>query len=306
MSSSTGSRHDRPAFGILVPLDGSELAAHAMPVAEELARQLGGELQLVQVLPFPVMPYMATAQYMPGEIYDEVAAEQVSLAQENLERAAATAREHGVSRVKIYIERGDTAATLLKMTVSLGSRLVVMTTHGRTGLSRLVLGSIADRMVRGGSVPVLLIRSFPTGKTGTAAADLRRVLVPLDGSSLAEKALDITLELAGSVLHEITLLRVVDQRDGSDALHQADAYLQIVRDRIVGLLSGRDCSVICRMLAGSPAECITDSAEAGEGMVIMATHGEAGIGRWTIGTTTDRILRDGRSPLLMLVHPAYD
>jgi nucleotide-binding universal stress UspA family protein len=303
MSPSTGSRNDRPAFGILVPLDGSELAARAMPVAEELARQLGGELQLVQVLPFPVMPYMATAQYMPGEIYDEIAGEQVGLAQKNLERFAATAREHGVSKVSIYIERGETAATLLEMTVSLGSRLVVMTTHGRTGLSRFVLGSVADRLVRGGAVPVVLVRSFPTGGP---SADLKRVLVPLDGSSLAEKALDFTLELAGAVVHEITLLTVVDPRHASDALPQAEAYLQVVRDRSIGPLSGRDCQVICRVLPGSPADLIIESAEADGKVVIMTTHAEAGIGRLTVGSTTDRVLRDGRSPLLMLVHAARD
>jgi nucleotide-binding universal stress UspA family protein len=303
MISSTGSKDDRPAFGILVPLDGSELAAHAMPVAEEMARQLGGELQLVQVLPFPVLPSMATAQYMPGEMYDEVAAEQLSLAQKNLGRYAAAAREHGVSKVNIYIERGDTASTLQEMTVSLKSWLVVMTTHGRTGLSRFVLGSVADHLVRGGTVPVLLVRSFPTGKSST---DLKRVLVPLDGSNLAGKALDFTLELAGSVVHEITLLHVVGPHEDDGTIGEAQAYLQIVRDRIIGQLSGRDCKVICQVLYGSPADSITECAEADGKVVIMATHAEAGIGRWVVGGTTDRVLHDGRLPLQLLVHPARD
>ena len=94
---------------------------------------------------------------------------------------------------------------------------------GRTGLSRFALGVVADRVVRGGRVPVLLLQSFASAQ---ADIDLRRALVPLDGSSLAEKALDLIVELAGPVVQEITLLRAVDPRDGSEGLRQAESYLE--------------------------------------------------------------------------------
>jgi nucleotide-binding universal stress UspA family protein len=116
----------------------------------------------------------------------------------------------------------------------------------------------------------------------------------------------LTLELAGTVVHEITLLTVVEPRHASDALPQAEAYLQVVRDRSIGLLSGRDCQVVCRVLSGSPAELIIELAEADGKAVIMTTHAEAGIGRWTVGSTTDRVLRDGMPPILVLVHAARD
>ncbi|MGO8951222.1 MAG: universal stress protein [Ktedonobacterales bacterium] len=299
MTTSNARTSGHTAFRILVPLDGSELAARALPAAEQLATQLGADLELVQVLPFEVLPYVATASYIPGEIYEQVADEQQRSAREVLERAAASALQYGVEHVDIHVERGETAATLIEMSSSLHVGLIVMTTHGRTGFSRFALGSVADRVVRGGVVPVLLIRSFPADEGNV---DLRRVVVPLDGSTLAEKALDVTVELAGSAVREITLLRAVDSRDGSGALQQAGAYLESVRDRLVGLLNGRDCRVISHVQVGRAAESIVDSTRSGGKVVIMATHGEGGIGRWTLGSTADRVLRDGLTPLL-LVHP---
>ena len=84
------------------PLDGSELAARALPLAERLAIQLGSTLELVQVLPFTVLPYAVSGSYIPGDIYQQVADEQERSAREDLERAAATAHEHGVSEVQIH------------------------------------------------------------------------------------------------------------------------------------------------------------------------------------------------------------
>lgn len=146
----------------MVPLDGSDRAASALPIAEQLAIQLGGDLELIQILPFAVLPYVATTGYLPGDAYEQVAADQQRTARKELERVAATVHEHGVPIVHIHIERGDTAQTLIEMAASLHASLVVMTTHGRTGLTRFALGSVADRVVRGGTVPVLLIRSNST------------------------------------------------------------------------------------------------------------------------------------------------
>ncbi|MGO8946102.1 MAG: universal stress protein [Ktedonobacterales bacterium] len=288
------------AFRILVPLDGSELAARALPVAERLAGQLGADLHLVQVLPFAVVPYVATAGYLPGEFYQQVDANQLLSARSGLEREAATAHQNGVASVHIHVERGETAATLIELSASLHVGLIVMTTHGRTGFSRLALGSVADQVVRVGAVPVLLIRSLPAGE---ASYNLQRALVPLDGSTLSEKALDVTVELAGAVIREITLLRAVDSHDGPDALRLADAYLETVRDRLIGLLGGRQCRINCLVQSGSPAQCIVESARPETKVVIMATRGEVGVERWVTGSTADQVLRDAHTPL-MLVHSA--
>jgi len=300
MSTSNREVGRQPTFRILVPLDGSEQAESALPIAEQLATQLGVDLELIQVLPFPVLPFVATAGYLPGDVYEQVAADQQRRAREELEGVAARARKHGVPVVNIHIERGETAQTLIEMATSVHAGLVVMTTHGRTGLTRFALGSVADRVVRSGTVPVLLIRS---SSTPDSSSTLEQVVVPLDGSTLAETALDLTVQLAGPVVREITLLRVADHRDGSEAVLQAESYLNTVHDQLVGRLFGRDCHIRQLVLTGNPAECIVNCAEANGKLTIMATHGEAGIGRWTMGSIADRVLRDGRTPLV-LVHPA--
>ena len=129
MTTNETSRAIHSRFPILVPLDGSELAARALPVAEQLAKQFGSALELVQVLPFAVLPYAVSGSYMPGDIYQQVADEQERSAREDLERAATTAREHGVSEVHIHVDRANTAAMLIELSERLHVGWIVMTTQ---------------------------------------------------------------------------------------------------------------------------------------------------------------------------------
>lgn len=302
---------------LLVPLDGSELAAKALPVAEYLCRQLAGELHLVRVMPDIVLPYAASESYIPPEVYEQLRDDQEREAREYLEHAAADVRNHGIgAAVHTHLDWGEAASTVLELAAQLHPALVVMTTHGRTGLARFALGSVADRIVRGGEAPVLLLRSFPSpteSATSTAAQDsaqqgvelLSRALVPLDGSPLASAPLfSIALQLAGPVLHAMTLLRVVDPRDGIEGRVAAETYLESLQQGLLSRLEGRDCVVNTRMrVSSNPAQCIVECSQDERcDLVLMSTHGEAGIGRLAFGGVTDRVLRDGQLPLL-LVHP---
>jgi nucleotide-binding universal stress UspA family protein len=294
---------------VLVPLDGSELAAKALPIAEYLCRQLGAELHLARVLPSVITPFIASETYVPPEIYQQMADQQKSQAIRYLGQVTASAREHGVHAVATSIvEFNDTASALLDLADQLQPHLIVMTTHGRTGLARFALGSVADRVVRGSATPVLLVRAFPSeAATGTAAraGELAHALVPLDGSPLGEAPLvSGALLLAGPVFRTITLLRVVDPRDGNEGRQQAERYLDEVRQRLLERLEGRPCIVTTRIrVGGSPAQCIVETAaEESCDLVFMATHGETGFGRLAFGSTTDRVIRDSQLPLL-LIHP---
>lgn len=288
---------------LLVPLDGSDLAEKALPVAEYLCRQLAAELDLVSVLPTFVLPPVAGQAYVPAEVYQQLEEQQRQEEREYLDRATAKIRQHGVgTAVHIHIERGNVASVIMDQVTRLRPTLVVMTTHGRTGLARFTLGSVADRIVRGGEAPVLLLRSFPSPRHGP---DLAHALVPLDGSPLAEAPLySIALRLAGPVLRSMTLLRVADPRDGSEGRLAAETYLDAVRQRLIERLAGRGCAVNCRVRVNrNPAESIVRIAQDEEcDLVLMSTHGEAGVGRLAFGGVTDRVLRDGQMPLL-LVHP---
>ncbi len=294
---------------LLTPLDGSELAAQALPVAEHLCRQLGAELHLVRAMQPFILPYTSSVTYIPPDIYTQLQADQEQGARTYLDQVTREAREHGVSVVVPHLEWGDAASLVLEVTTRLRPTLIVMTTHGRTGLARFALGSVADRIVRGGEAPVLLLRSFASVPGAKAAAEqtphLSHALIPLDGSALAEEPVfSIALQLAGPVLRAITLLRVADPRDGVEGTAKAEAYLEGVRLRLIGQLEGRNCLVTTKLRAGgNPAQCIVECAsEEACDLTLMSTHGEAGLGRLAFGSVADRVLRDGQLPLL-LAHP---
>jgi nucleotide-binding universal stress UspA family protein len=286
---------------ILVPLDGSDLAAKALPVAEALCRQLSAQLDLVSVLQPTIIPFVGGEPYIPGEVYQQIDTERTQAAHAYLASAAKRASEHGIT-VHTHLERGDVALRLLDLAQELGSTLVVMTTHGRTGLSRFALGSVADRVVRAGVSAVLLLRSFPSPAHGT---DLSHALIPLDGSLAGETPVFTLVPLlAGNVLRTVTLLRVADPRDGEAGRQLCENYLQAVRQRLADRLGDRDIAISTLVRSASnPAASIVECSRAGEcDLVLMATHGETGIGRWALGGVTDRVLRDGNMPLL-LAHP---
>ena len=134
---------------ILVPLDGSELAAKALPVAEGLCRQLSAQLDLVSIVPPTVLPYIGGGPYIPGDVYMRIDTERAQEAEKYLVSTAATMRERGIHS-QARLGRGDPASGVLDTAKEIGTMLIVMTTHGRTGLARFALGSVADRLVRGG------------------------------------------------------------------------------------------------------------------------------------------------------------
>ena len=285
---------------ILVPLDGSELAAKALPVAEGLCRQLSARLDLVSIVPPTVLPYIGGGPYIPGDVYTRIDTERAQEAEKYLATTAATMRERGIHS-QARLGRGDPASGVLDTAQELGTMLIVMTTHGRTGLARFALGSVADRLVRGGVAPVLLIRSFPELAHGQV---LSHALIPLDGSPLAETPVfSLVPQLAGAVLRTITLLCVADPRDGENGRQMCENYLTAVRQRLVDRLGDRagDCAISVLVRSGkNPAASIVEASQDGEcDLVLMATNGEAGIGRWAFGGVTDRVLRDGKTPLLL-------
>ncbi|HEX9038074.1 MAG TPA: universal stress protein [Ktedonobacterales bacterium] len=287
-------------FTILVPLDGSERAASALPVAADLCERLKGEMALIHVLPLMLMPFEVNPSYIPPSVYQQIADDQEHLARADLEQAAVKLRQRGLP-ARMYVQRGDPASAIADSASASHIRLVVMTSHGRTGLSRFALGSVADRVVRMGAAPVLMLRSYPDAEPQT---ELRSALVPLDGSPLAETALfDVALTLAGAALRQITFARVVDPRDGPEGLAAAERYLAETRERFIARLDGRDCEVSTLAPVGPVVATLLAAAdERGADMILMSTHGQAGVGRLAFGGVTDRLLRDGRKPLL-LVHP---
>lgn len=292
---------------ILVPLDGSTFAEAALPLVLSLARRSGGDIRLLTIHePVPAFAF--------GE-WDDAAR---SWAQEYLGELRAKIAAQADREPTTTVRDGAVVGEIRQEAESWGADLVAMATHGRGAVSRVWLGSVADGCVREVRRPVLLVRAAedtrPPDLSTTVA--ISRVVVPLDGTSLAEGALDGAVALARLFGARLSLLRAVAYPVGpmSPYLpHTIEINQQVVdesRDAAEGYLSG-----VADRLAGSGLEIDTTVAtdqhpahaileHAGDDAVAMATHGRSGLGRALLGSVADKVIRGARGPVLALRPPS--
>jgi nucleotide-binding universal stress UspA family protein len=293
---------------LLVPLDGSQLAERALPYAVQLAqaRQTGLVLGRAVVAPMP-----------SGFDWERQQLAAMQAAETYLGEVAARVATRGLT-VEPLVTYGPATAEILRVCRDIDAAEIVMATHGRTGLSHLLYGSVAEAVLAGSDVPVFLVHARPGEPTGFMF-DPRapRVMVTLDGSEFAEAALAPALEFAGT-RGELLLLRAMPVPDGvvrgaggqivayvdqleDDARREASAYLRSVAQRLERTAPGIRVSQVVRI--GEPAPSIVEAAtDRVVDLVVMATHGRTGIGRAVLGSVAGRVLQWGRTPLL-LVHP---
>jgi len=283
---------------ILLPLDGSPLAEQALPYAAALARNTAARLILVR----------ATQPHTLLDV-DETDAQAgvVSRAEHDLEASAARLREMGRD-VDVYIYYERPVMAILDAARRHNVDLIVMSTHGRSGLGRVVYGSVADDILRHAEVPVLLVPSasdhaWPTDRPLT-------VLVPLDGSELAEAALESAGLLAGRLGARLHLLQVMQpptyplSGDGyvyipfDDDAERAGAQQYL--EQQIGKLAGQGQQATFEVAVGQPDVVIARSAAEQQADVIaMATHGRGGLARLVLGSVATGTLRRAHVPLLL-------
>jgi nucleotide-binding universal stress UspA family protein len=290
---------------IVVPLDGSPFAEQALPWAVSLARQAGAALDLVRghVLYALTQPAAAWAPFDPAAEADSKQEERAYLDAVN-RRLAVAAR---VSITTTLVD-GLEVEGILRRVREGRADLVVMATHGRGLLGRFFLGSVADVLVREASVPVLLVRPRGAAPALLPVPATEEVLVPLDGSPLAEQVLGPAADLACLAGARCTLLRVMapaGPRGRPPALEDAPyagalAYLEAVAWR----LREQGLSVQTRVgVAARPARAILK--EAREGTVIaLATHGRGGVPRVVLGSVAEKVIRAAPGPVLVYRPPA--
>lgn len=288
---------------IIVPLDGSDLSERAIDLGESFARAYAGRLELVHILEEPIAFDLQPGLLAPNRLAAERYLQRIA------ERAA---RDLDVTS---YVLRGQSVSELLKLTKDEPDTMIVISTHGRGGLGRLMLGSVADKVLRGASVPVALVR-------GTAAPrrqGLHTILVPLDDSQFSEEALPVAVDLAqrsGATVHLIKacepfwsssyaasvpemLYLSEEQTNGleRECLDAARRYLDI----IAGEIRAKGTEVIWEVRSGRPADEIIRAAETTEAdLIIMSTHGRGGIRRWALGSVTNEVLHRGTTPILAI------
>jgi nucleotide-binding universal stress UspA family protein len=170
---------------ILVPLDGSLLSESILPVAEEWAKEDGAEVILLRAV---------LAHHLPGGDATEAEVRVVGEGEAYLREVAERVERRGVKQVRWIVWYDEPAKAIVEAAARDGVDLIAMATHGRSGLSRLLLGSVAEAVARSARVPVLLLRGQSAWKPWVHG----KILVPLDGSEASGAILPIVERLAGS------------------------------------------------------------------------------------------------------------
>jgi len=277
---------------VLVPLDGSELAARILgPVRRLLtARATGGShVTVLRAIDDRGDPDSGKTERRLVDARRETEGLLAGLVKAGIHTA-------------LHLERGDPAEQILAAAESDRPDLLAMTTHGRTGLDRLVRGSVAERVLRRCPVPLLLATARATISTAPEAPFTQRILVPLDGSELAAAILPLVGKLLRAFHAEAVLLRVGPSQRRGDA--ERAGRLAATLDPAAEVLREAGAHRVERRVAFThPALGILDAlAETRCDLVAMSTHGRSGASRWWLGSVAETVLRECPCPLL--VRPA--
>jgi nucleotide-binding universal stress UspA family protein len=293
---------------IMVPLDGSSFGAYALPLALSLARSAGALLHLVHVHLAIVPLFVDALPALDQSFETENRADERAY----LQRLAQRLAPNGEIAITTSLLEGPVAEALHAYAATERIDLVVMCTHGRGALSRMWLGSVADRLVRCAPMPLLLVHPQETAPELAPLPLLKHVLIPLEGSALAERALAHSVALGTLTQAEYTLLYVVEPQVGGfgtelygatiddQALVQARAHAQSYLERVAVRLRAEALCVRTAVVLGQPAQAILDYTRThAVDVIAMASHGRSGTARLILGSVADKLVRGAPVPVLI-------
>lgn len=283
---------------ILVPLDGSELAEGALPYAKAIATRLGSEVLLLTAC----TPHDCLDR--PLRAYLDNKAEELA--------------SSGIGASSLVVQ-GDVADEILASAENNSVSLIIISTHGISGVSRWALGNIANKVLQESDIPTLLIRA---GESATISAEkkLRSILMSLDGSHFAEAIIPYVAGLARGMDSEVDLLRVIDpiklprlesyghwldlEKYEKDLMVEAEREAKRYLSEKEIALRHEGVRVSSTALLGDPPQTILQYAEAKSvGLIALSTHGFAGITRWAYGSVASRIIEGSSRPVLVVRPP---
>jgi nucleotide-binding universal stress UspA family protein len=300
---------------VLLPHDGSPPADATLPYAAELVRITGASLEVVRVL--------ETQRPVDDDVrktvdwIDPAHTKTETPTNDRLDPVVQSLAVRGVT-AKAVVRVGDPRQEILAEAATLDRPLILLASHGRSGLSRLVFGSVATRVLQAADVPVMIVRSNES-EHPTESVTFKRIMVPLDGSKRAEQALPYAAVLAQGSAGELHLVRVAEtyrdelpedpkhffttpsyeaMLDHFEQLeHEAQRYLATAAQR----LEGESLAVTSEVLSGDPLREIASCAERElPDLIVMTTHGRSGISRWFYGSVADRVLATSTTPVLLI------
>jgi nucleotide-binding universal stress UspA family protein len=309
---------------IVVPLDGSKTAEMALPHAAAMSRATGYGIVLLRVVPPPVVVNSSAWTIAPPPNVWEGWEEEVNAEGDYLAVESERLRNMGLEVTATLLEDDPASAIVSFAERHPDVAMVVMSTHGRGGLSRWLLGSVAEKVLHALPVPLLLVRSredemLPAEFT---PPEYKSLLVPLDGSAFAEQALKQAEEIAAVTGARVTLVTAVPEGPvlgelvtppalptiWEDEAKKMKQYLDEVADR----LRADGLTVDARVEYGPPADVLLHVADAVHAdLVVMATHGRSGLPRLWLGSVAMKTVQVCHRPVLLVrarqqvKHPEY-
>lgn len=281
---------------ILFPTDGSDGAAAAREHVLDIAETHDATLHVLYVADTNVH----SATRVRGEVVDALERQGEEIVAETASAAAA----RGVDTVTDVFQ-GGVPETILEYATEFGIDVVVMPTRGRTGLNRLLLGSVTERVIRSASVPVLSINP----DAASQRYPYERVLVPTDGSETADRALDTGIDLANASDARLHVLSVVDVTSlGVDVY--SEIHIDALEERAESVIENARTSASDAGVASVEGTIEYGSAvhrairtyvrDHDVDVVVMGTHGRSGLDRWLLGSVTEKVVRTSPVPVLTI------
>jgi nucleotide-binding universal stress UspA family protein len=296
---------------VLCPTDFSEFSRRAIEHAVAVARWNESKLTLLHVYPF-LVPLAGDAPYLPSGL--PLDAETRARLLRDLETAAEPARAAGLDPALLLIE-GDPSEEILRRARTLPADLIVMGTHGRRGLDRWMLGSVADRVVHKARCAVLTVPRPPEGVPPAPERLYQRILCPVELSG-SENILETAFSIAHSAGGRLTLLHVLEDLPQREAVARMahldwatfhDGLEQDARRRLRTAVANRPlhgCEVDEAVVAGKPHREILKIADtSGASLIVMGIHGHNPLARLFFGSTTFHVLRQAACPVLTVRGP---
>lgn len=309
---------------IVVPLDESALAERAIPVAGRIARASGGSILLLRVVALPADDLWESGDRRAT--FAEVAEAEYSRAEIYLQEIAHSESLKGI-KVDTEVVSRSPARRILEVSRANKADLIVLSSHGYTGIRRWVMGSVARQVVRHSTIPVLLLRPEVHHPSYLARKEegTLSVMVPLDGSPQAEEALAPAAFLSAQLsrpdqgtLHLVNVLPLNDPLmyayvDQKETQQEMETYLNKVRQRLLQEEEIVDHISITTSVTVNPdvAHALVELAEGENGveqdkdvpdcdLIVIATHGHGGVARWIMGSVAERVLDATKLPLLIV------
>ena len=301
---------------LIVPLDGSKLAEIALPYAEEIARHLGSEVILVNV--------RTSMEKLDKPEHREYLTKMAALTEQNIKKSADKPVGEKVKVTSAVIGEPSLlqhpAEHIVNYAAKENASLIIMATHGRTGISHWALGSTAEKVARIFKCPVMLIRA---SARPVKSVHFENIMVPLDGSIEGEASLGYIENFASNLKTKIRVMNIVEMpyrflaapspvgyysgeglirvpytdEELKPIKEAADKYIRSVSEK----LTAEKIANTFEVRIGSPGDEIVEAeGESHPDLLVMSSHGQSGFGRFDFGSVAEKVLHKGTAPILMV------